>query len=191
MLDTVREFVAERAGDLAAAELRHAHYFVGYCERLATEALPRPPARLAGAARGRARQSPPRLRAPASRRRRSTEALRVAIAFAEALPWDAHAHEVRGWLMGGLNALPEDALRLRARALYWDGRLAIAQGRFAEAEPRLRAALSAAGEAGEARHRCGGTDLARPLGDPRCESGGPPSWVMPRSPRRARAATGA
>ncbi len=29
------------------------------------------------------------------------EALRVAIAFARALPWDAHAHEVRGWLAEG------------------------------------------------------------------------------------------
>ena len=66
------------------------------------------------------------------------EALRVAIAFAEALPWDAHTHEVRGWLAGGLAALTEEAPELRATALYWDGRLAISQARFSEAEPRLR-----------------------------------------------------
>ena len=77
------------------------------------------------------------------------EALRVAIAFAQALPWDAHTHEVRGWLAGGLAALTEDGPGLHATALYWDGRLAIGQGRFRDAETRIRAALTAAREAGE------------------------------------------
>ena len=45
------------------------------------------------------------------------EALRVAIAFAQALPWDAHTHEVRGWLAGGLAALGEDARAARHRAV--------------------------------------------------------------------------
>jgi predicted ATPase/DNA-binding SARP family transcriptional activator len=152
MLDTVREFAAEHADghpELADAELRHARYFVGYCERLATEAARahrRDSLERLAAERGNLRLAFERL----LRAGQVAEALRVAIAFAEALPWDAHTHEVRGWLVGGLNALPGDALRLRARALYWDGRLAISQGRFAEAEPRLRAALSAAGDAGEA-----------------------------------------
>ena len=151
MLDTVREFAAERAADLpetAAAELRHAHYFVAYCERLAQEAAQahrRDSLERLALERGNLRLAYERLlRAGAA-----DEALRVAIAFAEALPWNAHTHEVRGWLAGGLAALTEDAPDLRATALYWDGRLAISQARFGEAEPRLRAALATAREASE------------------------------------------
>ena len=153
MLDTVREFVAERAGDLAAAELRHAHYFVGYCERLATEA-----------ARAHRRDSLERLAVERANIRLAyerlvragavDEALRVAIGFAHALPWDAHTQEVRGWL-----ALDTGTPALRATALYWDGRLAITQARLAEAEPRLRAALDAAREAGD-RHLESGVLIA-------------------------------
>jgi hypothetical protein len=73
----------------------------------------------------------------------------VAIAFAAALPWDVHAHEVRAWLAGGLAALAGDSPALRATALYWDGRLAISQARFGEAETQLRGALTAARQAGE------------------------------------------
>jgi hypothetical protein len=151
MLDTVREFAAEHAAGseaLADAELRHARYFVEYCERLAKEA-----------ARAHRRDSLERLAGERANLRlaherllragAAGEALRVAMAFAEALPWDAHTHEVRGWLAGGLAALTDDAPGLRATALYWDGRLAISQARFAEAEPRLRAALDAARAAPE------------------------------------------
>jgi predicted ATPase/DNA-binding SARP family transcriptional activator len=147
MLDTVREFATERAADyseVADAELRHGRYFVDYSERLAQEA-----------SRAHRRDSLERLAAERANLRlayerllrsgAAGEALRVAIAFAEALPWDAHAHEVRGWLAGGLAALTEDdAPELRATALYWDGRLAISQARFSDAEPRLRAALEVA-----------------------------------------------
>jgi predicted ATPase/DNA-binding SARP family transcriptional activator len=153
MLDTVREFAAERAGDLGAAELRHAHYFVGYCERLAAEA-----------ARAHRRDSLERLaleraniRLAYERLHRAgevDEALRVAIGFAHALPWDAHTQEVRGWL-----ALSTETPGLRATALYWDGRLAISQARLAEAAPRLRAALEAAREAGD-QHLEGGVLIA-------------------------------
>ncbi|HEX5622059.1 MAG TPA: BTAD domain-containing putative transcriptional regulator [Solirubrobacteraceae bacterium] len=151
MLDTVREFAIERAADYpeaAAAELAHARHFVSYCEQLAKEA-----------ARAHRRDSLERLALERANLRlayerlvragAAGEALRVAMAFAEALPWDAHTHEVRGWLAGGLAALTEDAPALRATALYWDGRLAISQGRFAEAEPRLRDALEAARAADE------------------------------------------
>jgi predicted ATPase/DNA-binding SARP family transcriptional activator len=151
MLDTIREFACERAVDypeVAAAELRHARYFVGFSERLAKEA-----------ARADRRDSLERLAAERANLRlaherllragAADEALRVATAFAEALPWDAHAHEVRGWLAGGLAALPGDMPALRATALYWDGRLAISQARFAEAEAQLRAGLEAAREADE------------------------------------------
>lgn len=153
MLDTVREYVAERAGDLTDAELRHAHYFVDYCEKLATEA-----------ARAHRRDSLERLALERANIRlayerlaragAADEALRVAIGFAHALPWDAHTQEVRGWL-----ALDTDTPALRATALYWDGRLAITQARLAEAEPRLRAALEAAREAGD-RHLEGGVLIA-------------------------------
>ena len=153
MLDTVREFAAERAGDLAATEIGHAHYFVEFCERLATEA-----------ARGHRRDSLERLAVERANIRLAyerlvragavDEALRVAVGFAHALPWDAHTQEVRGWL-----ALDTDTPGLRATALYWDGRLAITQARLAEAEPRLRAALEAAREAGD-RHLEGGVLIA-------------------------------
>ena len=153
MLDTVREFAAERATDLAATELRHAHYFVDYCERLATEA-----------ARSHRRDSLERLAIERANIRLAyerlvragavDEALRVAIGFAQALPWDAHTQEVRGWL-----ALTTDTPGLRATALYWDGKLAITQARLAEAEPRLRAALDAARAAGDS-HLEGGVLIA-------------------------------
>jgi tetratricopeptide (TPR) repeat protein len=76
------------------------------------------------------------------------DALRVAIAFARALPWDAHAHEVRGWLAQAL-AAPAPAAR-RATALYWDGQLALSQARFGDAGTRLELALAEAREAREA-----------------------------------------
>lgn len=146
MLDTIREFAGERAVDypeVAEARLRHARYFVGYSERLAKEA-----------ARAHRRDSLGRLVAERANLRlayerllragRADDALRVAIAFAEALPWDVHANEVRGWLAGGLAALTADRPALRARALYWDGRLAISQARFVEAEAKLRTGLVAA-----------------------------------------------
>jgi predicted ATPase len=151
MLDTVREFATERAGDypeVADAELRHARYFVDYSERLADEASHahrRDSLERLAAERANLRLAYERL----LRGGEAAEALRVAMAFAEALPWDAHTQEVRGWLAGGLAALTEDAPALRATALYWDGRLAISQSRFTEAEPRLRAALEVAREADE------------------------------------------
>ncbi len=151
MLDTIREFAAEHATDypqVVDAELRHARYFVDYSERLAKEA-----------AHAQRRDSLERLAAERANLRLAYErllraglpgeALRVAIAFAEALPWDVHAHEVRSWLAGGVVALTDHMSALRATALYWDGRLAITHARFSEAEPRLRAALAAAREAAE------------------------------------------
>ena len=121
MLDTVREFVAERGGDLAAAELRHAHYFVGYCERLATEA-----------ARAHRRDSLERLAVERANIRLAyerlvragavDEALRVAIGFAHALPWDAHTQEVRGWLRPGHRARPPCARRRCTGTGAWRSR---------------------------------------------------------------------
>ena len=147
MLDTIREFAAEH-GDTEAAELRHARYFVEYCERHAKEA-----------ARAHRRDSLERLAAERANLRLAferllragavDEALRVAIGFAQALPWDAHANEVRGWLGAGLAAPELAAPGLRAAALYWDGRLAISQADFGAAETRLHAALTAAREAGD------------------------------------------
>ena len=151
MLDTVREFAAERATeseDLTALERRHAEYFLEYCEHAAEQAARTDRRewldRLARE-RGNIRLAFERLlRAGAA-----DEALRVAIAFARALPWDAHANEVRGWLAQALGApVPAPAAR-RATALYWDGSLALSQGRFAYAQARLEAALAAARKASE------------------------------------------
>jgi len=149
----VREFAAERAGDYGdphELELRHARWFLRFCEEQAAEA-----------ARAHRRESLVRLTHERANIRlahermlragHAGEGLRVAIAFAEALPWDAHAQEVRSWLADGLAALGDAEPALRAVALHRDGALAIAQGRFAEAAPRLREAQAAARATGDAR----------------------------------------
>ena len=138
MLDTIREFAAEHA-DLETFERRHARYYLGYCEHAAEESgRAHRGTWLARLARERAniRLAHERL----LRGGRPAEALRIAIAFARALPWDAHTHEVRGWLAEGIAALGSAAPPV---ALYWDGQLALSQARFGEARERLTAALAA------------------------------------------------
>ena len=151
MLDTVREFAAERAADgedLATLERRHAHYFLGYCEQAAEQAARTDQRewldRLAQE-RGNIRLAFEQLLHSGA----TEEALRVAVAFARALPWDAHAHEVRGWLAQVLGAPSPPAAEQRAIGLYWDGTLALSQGIFDDAQAQLEAALASAREAGE------------------------------------------
>ena len=162
MLDTVREFAAERATDpkdLAERERRHAGYFLDYCEHAAEQAARTDQRewldRLAQE-RGNIRLAFERLlRAGAA-----DEALRVAIAFARALPWDAHAHEVRGWLaqvLGRPAPLPPPR---RAAGLYWDGMLALSQGLFGDARAQLEAALATAREAREPAPRSSSPTLS-------------------------------
>jgi tetratricopeptide (TPR) repeat protein len=74
----------------------------------------------------------------------------VAIGFARALPWDAHAHEVRGWLAQALGAAEPPSAAHRANGLYWDGVLALSQGFFDAAQAQLQAALATARETREA-----------------------------------------
>ena len=148
LLSTISEFAAERSGDLTDIELRQARYFLRYCERAAEQA-----------AHGHRREWLERVAQEWGNIRlahecflrdgRAPEALRVAIAVARALPWDAHTHEVRGWLADGVRALPPGATTQHTTALYWNGRLAISQARFAEAQARLQAALEMARELGE------------------------------------------
>jgi predicted ATPase/DNA-binding SARP family transcriptional activator len=148
LLSTISEFAAGRAGDLTEFELRHARYFLRYCEEAAENA-----------ARAHRRESLERLAQERGNIRLAYErllresmpddALRVAIAFARALPWDAHAHEVRGWLAEAVAGLPARQVALRASGRYWDGRLAISQARFAEAQALLEEALAAARELGD------------------------------------------
>jgi predicted ATPase/DNA-binding SARP family transcriptional activator len=152
MLDTVREFAAERVADgenLGALERRHARYFLAYCEQAAERAARTDQRewldRLAQE-RGNIRLAFERLLQAGA----AEEALRVAIAFARALPWDAHAHEVRGWLAQVLAAPAPLPGERRATGLYWDGMLALSQGLFGDAETQLEAALAAAREAREA-----------------------------------------
>ncbi len=148
MLDTVREFAAERAAereDIAALEHRHARYFLGYCEHAAEQAA-RTDRRewldRLGQERGNIRLAFERLLRAGS----TDEALRVAIAFARALPWDAHAQEVRGWMAQALGAPAPPSTARRATGLYWDGMLALSQGFFSDAQTQLEAALAAAHE---------------------------------------------
>jgi tetratricopeptide (TPR) repeat protein len=151
MLDTVREFAAERAAnrhDVATIERRHAQYFLEYCEQAAEEAARTD--RREGLER--LAQERRNIRLAFERLLRAgavDEALRVAIAFARALPWDAHVHEVRGWLAQALAAATPAAAARRASALYWDGQLALSQARLDDARQRLEAALAVAREASE------------------------------------------
>ncbi|WP_028064056.1 ATP-binding protein [Solirubrobacter soli] len=142
LLDTIREYAAERL-QLRDVERRHAQWFLAYCEQTAADrdhrrdrlerfALERGNIRLAF-------EWLLRDGAPA-------DALRVAVAFARALPWDAHVHEVRGWLADAMQALEAEPA---AVGLYWDGRLALSQASFAEAEDRLGTAVAVARETGD------------------------------------------
>jgi predicted ATPase/DNA-binding SARP family transcriptional activator len=149
LLSTIGEFAAERAGDLGQLEVGHARYFLRYCEQAAEQAARahrRDWLERLAQERGNIRLAYERL----LRDDMADDALRVAIAFARALPWDAHTHEVRGWLAEAVAALPARATARRATALYWDGRLAISQARFDEAQALLGAALGEARELGEA-----------------------------------------
>jgi predicted ATPase/DNA-binding SARP family transcriptional activator len=149
MLDTVREFAAEHAvngDDLAELELRHARYFMEYCEHAADEAArtdQRQWLERLAQERGNIRLAFERLIHSGA----SDEALRVAIAFARALPWDAHAHEVRGWLAQALDSSAQLAPERRAAGLYWAGELALSQGSFGGAREQLEAALAVARDA--------------------------------------------
>jgi predicted ATPase/DNA-binding SARP family transcriptional activator len=148
LLSTIDEFAAQRAGDLGAFERRHARYFLRYCELAAEKAAlahRREWLERLTQERGNIRLAYERL----LREGNVDDALRVAIAFARALPWDAHTHEVRGWLAQALAELPQRPTARRAAALYWDGRLAISQARFDEAKVSLEAALGAAYAVGE------------------------------------------
>jgi predicted ATPase/DNA-binding SARP family transcriptional activator len=148
MLDSVREYAAEQADDRAALERRHAAFFLEFAERAAEQAAHgERRAWLSRLARERGN-----LRVAYERLLRAGDAegaLRIAIAFARMLPWDAHVHEVRGWLAEALEALDPAPSPRRAAALYWDGQLAIAQARFAEAEEPLEQALTVAQDLGE------------------------------------------
>jgi predicted ATPase/DNA-binding SARP family transcriptional activator len=152
MLDTVREFALERDAereDRLPLEQRHARYFLRYCEHAAEEAARtdrREWLERLAQERGNIRLAFERLlRAGAT-----DEALRVAIGFARALPWDAHAHEVRGWLAQALAAAQPPSAAQQANGLYWDGVLALSQGFFDDAQAHLEAALAMALETREA-----------------------------------------
>ena len=120
MLDSVREYAAEHVDDSAALEARHAAYFLAYAERAAKAAAHAD--RRAWLARLERERG--NLRVAFERRLRAgaaEDALRIAIAFARTLPWDAHAHDVRGWLAQALAAFDASPSPRRAAALYWDG----------------------------------------------------------------------
>jgi predicted ATPase/DNA-binding SARP family transcriptional activator len=95
LLSTIAEFAAERAGDLAELEVRHARYFLRYCEHAADEAAGAHRREwLEGLAqeRGNIRLAYERL----LRDGMADDALRVAIAFARAWRTAAGQRDVRG-----------------------------------------------------------------------------------------------
>jgi tetratricopeptide (TPR) repeat protein len=148
MLGSVREYAAELVEDQSELEAGHAAFFLEYAE-CAAEAAARADRRLWLARLARERGN---LHVAFERLLRAGEAesaLRIAIAFARTLPWDAHVSEVRGWLSQALEAFDPEPSRRRASAHYWDGQLAIAQARFAEAEGPLEQALTVAQDLGE------------------------------------------
>jgi predicted ATPase/DNA-binding SARP family transcriptional activator len=151
MLDSIREFAAERAAeheDLAGPQRRHARYFLDYCERAAERALHSDQRewldRLAEE-RGNIRVAFESL----LRAGDTDDALRLAIAFAQALPWDSHAHRVRGWLRQALETSAAEPTERRAQGWYWAGMLALSQDRFTDAQTHLETAVTAAREAME------------------------------------------
>jgi predicted ATPase/DNA-binding SARP family transcriptional activator len=151
MLDTIREFAAERAAegeDLSPLERRHARYFLRYCEHAAGEAARsdrREWLERLALERGNIRLAFERLLQAGE----TDEALRLAIAFARTLPWDAHVHEVRAWLAQALGAPVSPTPTNHATGLYWSGMLALSQGLFDDARAELEAALAAAREGRE------------------------------------------
>ena len=126
-------------------QLRHADYYVTFAERAADEAAIGDRrtwlARLARE-RGNLRVALERMLHAGG----AEDALRIAIAFARTLPWDAHAHEVRAWLHQALFQLAPEPSARRAAAHFWDGQLALSQARFLAAEPPLQKALAMAQE---------------------------------------------
>ena len=152
MLDTVREFAAEHAAngdDLAALELPARALLHG-----ATANTPRTRRRARIGATGStgSRRSAATSASPSSgccSAGASDEALRVAIAFARALPWDAHAHEVRGWLAQALDAPAPPAPERPRRRPVLGRRLALSAGTLRRRpKAQLEAALAVAREAG-------------------------------------------
>ena len=139
MLDTVREFAAEQvapSGEMILLELRHAHYFLAVRRARGGAGGARRPARVAEPARARARATCASPSSGCCGRRRPRTRCGSRSRSRSALPWDAHAHEVRGWLQQALKMLPPEPSARRAAALYWDGQLALSQARFAAAEGR-------------------------------------------------------
>ena len=176
MLDTVREFAAERAADHGDPPRRAPARALlpRFCEHAAD---------VAGQPTGASRSSGSRTSAATSASRTSgccapgTPTRRSAspIAFAQALPWDAHAHEVAA---GSPTGSPRSATRPRRcapSALYCDGALAIAQAAL-----RRGGAAAARGAGGGAREPASRTAAAAPIALGR--------WATLRRPGRGAAA---
>jgi predicted ATPase len=146
MLDTIHDYAEERAaetGELGELRRRHASYFLQFAEEAAAHA---------GTMERRAwldRQARERDNVRSAfaffMGSGDTEsALRLAIAFGRALPYDAHVEEVQGWLDAALDASDRERSRLPAAGLYWSGRLAITQGDYPRAADRLDACVALA-----------------------------------------------
>ena len=193
MLETVREFAAEHRED--RAELERA-------PRGATSSTT-PSARPAGGARAdrrawlaRLARERGNLRVAFERLLRAGEAedaLRIAIAFARALPWDAHAHEVRGWLAQALTMVgPEPSRAARHGAVLGRGARALPgalRGRRGAAARRRSTRRGTLGD--PALEAAVLTALGRRAvltADPSRPGCARPRWPIARAHRRSRAA---
>ena len=164
MLDTVREFAAEQVAQASCRGSNSGTRATSstYAERAAEQAARADRRTWLAPPRARARQPAGRVRAPAARGA-ADDALRIAIAFARALPWDAHAHEVRGWLAAGARrACRRNRARYALRRSTGTSSSRSPSVGFAAAQAPLEQALAAA-RALEDRELGGrGADGARP-----------------------------
>ena len=147
-----------RPSDLAGARARATRVLPRLRRARGDRGGARGPARVARPARPRARQPAGRVRAPAARRARPrTRCGSRSPSRARCRGTRTRTRCAAGSRRRWRTSTRSRAAR-RAAALYWDGQLALAQARFAEAEAPLEQALD--GRAGPRRRRARGAALA-------------------------------
>ena len=152
-----------RSSDLDALEARHAAYFLDLRRARGRPGGACGPARVARPARPRARQPADRVRAPAARRTRPrTRCGSRSRSRARCPGMRTRTRCAVGSRRRWRTFDPSSPATRRAAALYWDGQLALAQARFADAEAPLEQALTVAQDLGDAALVAARAGRARP-----------------------------